>query len=84
MIDVPVYKISIAINESLKHNFNKLLSRYRVEEAKKRLVNPAHSHLTILAIATDVGFNSKSVFNTAFKEHTGMTPREFREKNSGN
>jgi hypothetical protein len=31
MIDVPVYKISIAINESLKHNFNKLLSRYRVE-----------------------------------------------------
>jgi AraC-like DNA-binding protein len=51
----------------------------RVEEAKKRLLDPAKKHYSILAIAEEVGFNSKSSFNLVFKKHVHMTPSEFRK-----
>ncbi|MGH9877827.1 MAG: helix-turn-helix domain-containing protein [Nitrososphaerales archaeon] len=51
-----------------------------MEEAKKRLLDPAYQHLTILAIAYEVGFSSKSVFNAAFKKHANMTPSQFKKK----
>jgi AraC-like DNA-binding protein len=51
----------------------------RVEEAKKRLLDPAKKHYSILAIAEEVGFNSKSSFNLVFKKHAHMTPSEFRK-----
>jgi AraC-like DNA-binding protein len=44
------------------------------------LQNPKKSELTILEILYEVGFNSKSSFNTAFKKHTNQTPTQFREK----
>jgi AraC-like DNA-binding protein len=53
------------------------VNEYRIEEVKKRMVDPAFKHLTILAIAYDAGFNSKSSFNTIFKQKTGMTPSEY-------
>ena len=59
-------------------NFYKLVNEYRVEEVKKRMVNPEYKNLTILAIAYDSGFNAKSSFNTIFKESTGMTPSGYQ------
>ena len=53
---------------------------HRIEEAKKRLKDPKENQYVVLKIAYDVGFNSKSTFNTAFKKFTGMSPSEFREK----
>ncbi|MEE8622193.1 MAG: helix-turn-helix domain-containing protein, partial [Syntrophobacteria bacterium] len=46
------------------------------------LTDPANQDLTILAIAYDVGFNSKSAFNTAFRKYAEMTPSQFRESRS--
>ena len=43
------------------------------------LADPAKKHYSILAVSEEVGFNSKSAFNTAFKKHANMTPSEFRK-----
>jgi AraC-like DNA-binding protein len=77
----PQHYLTQTINESLGKNFYTLVNEYRVEEFKQRLLDPRYSHLTVLAIAHDAGFNSKSTFNTVFKKLEGMTPSEYRKKN---
>ena len=72
------HHITQVINEKLGKNFFTWINEYRVEEVKERLLNPDYSHLTIVAIAYDCGFNSKSAFNSIFKKETGRTPSEFR------
>lgn len=68
--------LSQVINESMGLTFFDLINRERVEEAKKMLKeNPAY---TILAVAIDCGFNSKSAFNSAFKKFAGMTPTAYK------
>jgi AraC-like DNA-binding protein len=70
-------QLSQVINENTGLNFNDYINTYRVEEAKAILLSSKYSNLTIEAIATMAGFNSKSPFYAAFKKHTGMTPKEF-------
>jgi AraC-like DNA-binding protein len=72
------HNVSEAINTRAGKNFYDFVNSYRAEEAMRRLRDPKHANLTILAIATDSGFNSKSVFNAYFKEHTGQTPSQYR------
>lgn len=76
-LHIPRHFLSEIINEHMGKNFYTLVNDYRVEEVKKRLVDPRYKNLTILAIAFDSGFNAKSSFNTIFKEKTGMTPSEY-------
>jgi AraC-like DNA-binding protein len=76
-LDIPRHILSEIINEHMGKNFYNLVNDYRVEEVKMRLESPEYKHLTILAIAFDSGFNSKSSFNTIFKEKTGSTPSEY-------
>lgn len=76
-LDIPRHSLSEVINEYLGKNFYTLVNGYRVEEFKRRIRDPEYRQLTILAIAYDAGFNSKSSFNTIFKEVTGMTPSEY-------
>ena len=71
--------VSQVINECLNLTFFDLLAKYRIEEAKRIMHDPAHRSDTILGIAFDVGYNSKSTFNKAFKKITGMTPSEFKQ-----
>jgi AraC-like DNA-binding protein len=75
--------LSQVINESLHQNFFDFINRYRIEEAKRLLTNPKDKKITILEVLYEVGFNSKSSFNTLFKKYTGMTPSEFKKNNSG-
>lgn len=75
--------ISQTINQSFYMNFNQFLNKYRIEEAKERLKDPKESQYVVFKIALDVGFNSKSTFNTAFKKFTGMNPSQYREKYLG-
>ena len=71
--------MSLAINEGLKKNFYDLVNGYRVEEAKRLLVDPNSNNYTVLSIGFEAGFNSKTTFNTVFKKFTGLTPTAYRE-----
>jgi AraC-like DNA-binding protein len=48
-----------------------------VKEVIERMANPSEKHKSLLGIALDAGFNSKSSFNQVFKQHTGKTPSEY-------
>ncbi|NIM18044.1 MAG: helix-turn-helix domain-containing protein [Candidatus Aminicenantes bacterium] len=72
--------LSQIINEQLNRNFKQFINEYRIEEAKKKLVDPRENQYVLLKIAFDVGFNSKSAFNASFKKHTGMSPSEYRKR----
>ncbi len=78
-LGLPTYHLSQVINTQLNRNFYDLINSYRIEKAKLRLGNPEEQDLTILAIAYEVGFNSKSAFNTAFKKNTNITPSLYRQ-----
>jgi AraC-like DNA-binding protein len=71
------HTLSEVINEHMGMNFYNLVNEYRVKEVKQRMKNEDYRQLTILAIAYDSGFNSKSSFNTIFKEKTGQTPSQY-------
>src|SRR5690554_997348 len=78
-LDIPRQYISEVLNEHMHISFQDFINRYRVEEFIKRLKNDQNDHFTLLAIANDVGFNSKSSFNAIFKKHKGLTPTEFKK-----
>lgn len=71
--------LSYIINNGFDENFYQFVNRYRVEEAKKLILNPKMSHFNLIGIAYEVGFNSKTVFNTTFKKYTELTPTEFKK-----
>lgn len=72
--------ISQVINERTGMHFHDFVNRYRVEEAKRLLRESIiRDELSILSIAYEVGFNSKSSFNTAFKKAAGITPSQYRK-----
>jgi AraC-like DNA-binding protein len=64
----------------MKKNFYDLVNGYRVEEAKRLLLDPKSFNYTILSVGFEAGFNSKTTFNTVFKKFTGLSPTEFRDK----
>jgi len=76
----PYYQVSQVINNELKKNFYDLVNSYRVEEAKRLLLDPKSRNFTILSVGFEAGFNSKTTFNTVFKKFTGLTPTEYRNK----
>jgi AraC-like DNA-binding protein len=78
--NIPQYLISRIINEHLDKNFFDFVNEYRVREVCDHLTDPAWNNFTILAIAMDAGFNSKSSFNTAFRKSTGRTPSEYKNQ----
>lgn len=80
LVNLPPKKVSQTINQFSNKNFNHFINEFRVIEAKKLLANPEYDNLTIEAIYKDSGFNSKSVFNTIFKQETGETPSAFKKK----
>ncbi len=68
-------KLSWLINEALGKNFNEYINSMRLNTFQQKALDPANSHITLLGLAYESGFNSKSVFNDFFKKSTGMTPR---------
>ncbi len=82
LLNISTHQLSQTINQGLNTNFYKFVNAYRVEEVKKKLGNPDFEKYSILGIAFESGFNSKSTFNKIFKEETGMTPSEFKKSES--
>lgn len=79
---VPAKQVSFAINQKLGRNFNDLINAARVETACTLLRDPSRRSDKLLAIQFDAGFGSRTVFNAAFKRETGLTPSQWRQKNS--
>lgn len=73
--------LSQTLNETIGSNFFDYVNRWRIEDAVARV---QASDETILAIAYDAGFNSKSSFYKAFKRHVGLTPSALRSAQSAN
>lgn len=77
--NIPVRELSLLINHSLKQHFFDFVNAYRIHLAQKLLIDPDRKGYTVLEILYEVGFNSKSSFNTAFKKVTGLTPTQYRK-----
>lgn len=80
MLSISTHNLSEIINMRQGQNFYDFINQYRVEKVKKDLADPNKKHLTILAIAFDAGFSSKSSFNLIFKKYTQLKPSEYRKQ----
>jgi AraC-like DNA-binding protein len=78
-VNIPMRELSLLINYKLNKHFFDFVNEYRVKRAMEILRNPQHSKMTVLEILYEVGFNSKSSFNTVFKKYTGKTPTQYRK-----
>ncbi|WP_291939124.1 AraC family transcriptional regulator [Chryseobacterium sp.] len=78
-IGIPVRNLSLLINHQIGQHFYDFVNTYRIENAMDILKDRTKTKVTILEILYEVGFNSKSSFNTAFKKHTGNTPTQYRK-----
>lgn len=81
-INVPSRELSIAINHVLNKHFFDYVNEYRIKKAMEIFKTTDDEKLTVLEVLYEVGFNSKSSFNTAFKKFTGTTPSEYKKKAS--
>ncbi len=79
LLGVSANHLSQVINEQFSMNFFDFINRHRIEAAKQQLLELDPKRYTILGLALDSGFNSKSAFYTAFKKYTGITPLQFRD-----
>ena len=77
-VEIPARKISQSINRKHSLNFSEWVNSYRVEEAKKQLLQFSQNNLTIEGIGYDSGFNSRSAMYLAFKKLTGKSPGDFK------
>lgn len=80
MLDVRIEFLSEVINSRLNRNFFDFINKYRVEEFKIQSILKANSHLSIMGIAYNCGFNSKASFYRAFKKFEGISPTAFIEQ----
>ncbi len=77
-LELTTHELSRIINTALKKNFHDFISEYRVAEVVHKMQDPAYDHITLLGIAFESGFNSKTTFNRAFRQMTGTSPAEYK------
>lgn len=77
-INIQVRDLSILINHHMDQHFFDFVNEYRIQKAMNILKDQSKSQLTVLEILYEVGFNSKSSFNTSFKKYTNLTPTAYR------
>lgn len=76
-LQLPARYVSYLINTHCDSNFNSFVNGFRVEEVIRKLGDPKEQHKTVLALAMEAGFNSKSTFNQVFRQHTGKSPSQY-------
>jgi ABC-type antimicrobial peptide transport system permease subunit/AraC-like DNA-binding protein len=77
-LDVHPNELSRIINMALGKNFNDFINEYRIREVIHKMQDPAYDRITLLGIAFDAGFNSKTTFNRAFRQMTRKSPAEYK------
>jgi len=78
-LSLPPHELSRVINTVFKKGFNDFINEYRVMDAVRKMQDPAYAHITLLGIAFEAGFNSKTTFNRIFKEMTGKSPTAYKK-----
>ena len=81
-LDISGGYLSQIIKEKEQQSFFHFVNHYRVEAVKAKLLDRAYQKYSIMGIATDSGFSSKSTFNAVFKKFTGQTPSAYRKSSS--
>ncbi len=81
-LKIEPYQLSQVINENLNMNFSTFINGFRIDEARRLLVN--EKDRTIFSIAYTVGFNSPAPFYEWFHKLTGLSPSKYRKKHSSN
>ena len=79
-LGIPPRQLSAIVNQYFGQNFAEFVNSYRLSEAEQRFQQPQDPKETILEVMYAVGFNSKSSFNTLFKERTGLTPSAYKKQ----
>jgi AraC-like DNA-binding protein len=72
------HKLSEVLNANVRMSFYDFVNGYRVRDVQRRLADPTSASRTLVALALDAGFASKSTFNAVFKRATGLTPTQYR------
>lgn len=80
-LGISANKLSWLLNSYYKKNFNEFINAFRLAHFKHLALQPENKNLTLIAIAYDCGFNSKTVFNTYFKKMEGVTPKVWVKMN---
>jgi len=81
LVEIHPNQVSWLINKTIEKNFNEFINHYRVEHFKVLAMDSANQHISLIGLAYESGFNSKTVFNTFFKKEVGLTPSQFLKKN---
>jgi len=76
-LELPANYVSQLLNLGFQKNFSEYVNTFRNNEFKERVLQEENKGLTIMAVAYDSGFNSKTVFNTFFKKIEGITPNAY-------
>jgi len=76
-VEIHPNQLSWLLNEKFGKKFNEFVNYYRLEHFKKLASEPSNDNISIIGLAYESGFNSKTVFNTFFKKEVGMTPNEY-------
>jgi AraC-like DNA-binding protein len=79
----PPYLVSRSVNQFFRTSFPELLLKYRLKKAEQLLLTKGNL-LSIEGVAYESGFNTLSAFYSSFKKHYGMTPTQFKQRQSGN
>lgn len=80
VLNISPHQLSQVINKNIGQNFFDFINGYRIEEVKTKIVDSDYQKFSVLGIAFDSGFNTKSAFNRVFKKMTGLTPSEYKKR----
>jgi len=81
-LGVPQQEVSQVINIRFEKKFRNLINEYRVEEVKQMLLDENMTHMSILGVALECGFNSEATFYRIFKKNTGLSPKAYRQQST--
>lgn len=81
-LNISAHQLSYLLNNGFNQNFFQFINTYRVDTAKQLLLDNKNNKLSILGIAFESGFKSKTSFNTTFKKITGLTPSQFKKSSN--
>jgi adenylate cyclase len=82
-VEIHPNQLSWLLNEYIGKKFNEFINYYRLEQFKELAGDPENANISIIGLAYESGFNSKTVFNTFFKKEMGITPLEYLKSLDG-